>query len=59
VVHSQSEAGKKVWLCHLPASDHGGGVHWDLEEVFDSAEKADEWNQARKATTWIVVRDVK
>jgi hypothetical protein len=59
VVHSQPEDGKKVWLCHIPATDYHGGARWDLEEVFDSAEKADAWSRARKATTWIVVREVK
>jgi hypothetical protein len=59
VVHSQSEVGKKVWLCHLPAIDLIGSAYWELEEVFDSADKADVWNRSRKATTWIVVREVK
>jgi hypothetical protein len=48
-----------VWLCHLPAIDLIGSAYWELEEVFDSADKADEWNRSRKATTWIVVREVK
>ena len=59
MVHSQSEVGKKVWLCYLAATDYRGLPRWDMEEVFDSAEKADAWNQSRKATmTWIVIRDV-
>jgi hypothetical protein len=33
----------KVWLCWLPAIDFGGSGHYELDEIFDSRDKADEW----------------